>query len=163
MHDVGVVLFDTITPALLRHPAPMPSMNGAHSDVLEDVRVDHHDSEIPRPLRHVLGDSLDALAWSRVAPGIEQHVVPLSPAAHGDLRLLKMGRGARIPEHGHHGEELSMVLRGACRDALGTYTVGDLLDLDDEVRHEVIAGDASGCILIVGSEGTPAFATSWLD
>jgi len=56
-----------------------------------------------------------------------------------------------------------MVLRGACRDALGTYTVGDLLDLDDEVRHEVIAGDASGCILIVGSEGTPAFATSWLD
>lgn len=152
MQAVGEVLFDHITPVFLKGPAPEPALEAQRADAAEAPGAAARASEIPRTLRHALGVSLDALQWSAVGRGIEQHVVPLSPSAKGDLRVLRLGRGACIPEHGHRGEELSMVLRGGCRDAGGAYFAGDFMDMDDERRHSLIADEAAGCILIVGSE-----------
>jgi putative transcriptional regulator len=160
MQGVGEVLFNSITPAFLRHPPPAMPANTPPLKVLEQPREAEHASEVPRTLRHVLGVSLDALSWSTVGRGIEQHVIALSPGAKGDLRVLRLDRGACIPEHGHQGEELSLVLRGACRDAEGTYLTGDFMDMDDDARHGLIADDQAGCILIVGSERPLEFLTT---
>ena len=160
MHEIGVVLFDTITPVVMSAPAPLPPKDLV-SNRMTQPRPVSLDSEIPSTLHAVLGKSLNSLPWKSVSPGVEHYVVPLSPAAQGDLRLIKLAPGATIPEHGHTGEELSMVLRGSYRDALGTYAVGDLLEADDEARHELIASETVGCILLVASERTPQFAMQW--
>ena len=156
MHEIGVVLFDTIAPVALSEPMPALPEDAPRRGAVARVKALQNDGDIPLTLHRVLGNCLDALTWSVVEPGIEQHVVPLTPGAPGDLRIFKLAPGARIREHGHDGEELSLVLRGACRDERGTYEMGDFMDLDDETRHAIVAGD-SGCILIIGGERTPEF------
>ena len=56
--------------------------------------------------------------------------------------------------------ELSLVLRGAYRDGLGRYTIGDVADLDGAAVHRPVA-EESGCICLVAAE-TPVRYRSWL-
>jgi len=160
MQGVGEVLFDRLTPAFLSRPTPPLPTDEPQPNAVEQSSETQHASEVPRTLRPFLGDSLDALRWAVVGRGIEQHVIALSPGAKGDLRVLRLDRGASIPEHGHQGEEVSLVLRGACRDGHDTYFAGDFMDMDDEARHGLIADDETGCILIVGSEHPLEFLTT---
>ena len=161
MEGIGQALFDDLTADVLRARIPTPPIDEPPPGAVDQLRTAEYNTEIPRTLRHILGSNFNDLPWQEVAPGIEQHIIPLSPGAKGDLRVLKLADGAQIPEHGHCGEELSLVLLGSCRDAGGDYTIGDFIDLDDETRHEVIVDDNIGCILIVASETEPEFVKAW--
>ncbi|MEL6226292.1 MAG: cupin domain-containing protein [Pseudomonadota bacterium] len=163
MERVGEALFDGITPEALRARTPTPPIDEPQPSVGEQLTGTGTSAEIPRTLRHVLGSNLDDVPWIQVAPRIEQHILPLSSGAGGDLRVLRLAPGGQIPEHGHRGEELSLVLRGSCHDHIGTYSVGDFMDLDDETRHAVVADAESGCIVIIASEVEPEFASGWVD
>ncbi len=112
--------------------------------------------DVPWPLIPVIGHFLDAVQWTEVQPGISTYAIPLSSNAKGDLRLLRLEPRARLPEHGHVGEELALVLRGSCSDESGSFDVGDMSDLDDDMRHSVLAGP-NGCIILLASETKPAF------
>lgn len=163
MERVGEVLFDGITPEALRARTPTPPIDKPQPSEAEQLTGAGTSTEIPRTLRHVLGSRLDDLPWIQVAPRIEHHMLPLSSGAGGDLRALRLAPDGQIPEHGHRGEELSLVLHGSCHDDLGTYSVGDFMDLDDETRHSVVADAQSGCIIIIASEVKPEFAAGWAD
>ena len=63
--------------------------------------------------------------------------LPLTGA--GKLRLLKVAPGHGIPEHGHGGAELTLVLRGSFHDETGRYARGDVADLDETVEHQPVA------------------------
>ena len=161
MELVGEALFSSLPPAVLDKHSPLQTVVEPAEVAVERLRAVDAGSEVPRTLRHVLGTELDAVPWVTVAPGIQQHVIPLSAGARGDLRVLMLAAGASISQHGHQGEELTLVLRGACQDAFGVYFAGDLMDLDDEAHHEVRADSKRGCILIVASEHQPKFAGTW--
>jgi putative transcriptional regulator len=161
MELIGEALFDGLSPVVSGKNPPSRMVVEPAGGSAKQLRAGDASNDIPRTLRHVLGTKLDAVPWIAVAPGIQQHVVPLSAGARGDLRALKLAAGATIPQHGHRGEELTLVLRGGCRDAFGVYVVGDLMDLDDEAHHEVFAHSEQGCILIVASEHQPQFARTW--
>jgi putative transcriptional regulator len=114
------------------------------------------EGDVPWPLIAVLGHDLDAIEWTEIQPGIATHSIELSEHAKGDLRLLRLDPGKRLPSHGHHGEELSLVLRGSYSDESGSFGVGDMSDLDDDTRHSVLAGP-EGCIILIASEKKPEF------
>ena len=57
-----------------------------------------------------------------------------------------------MPEHGHGGSELTLVLRGAYSDRTGTYRVGDVADLGDSIEHQPIADAKDGCICLIASD-----------
>ena len=61
-----------------------------------------------------------------------------------------------LPEHGHHGGELTLVLRGGFSDVTGRYGPGDVEDVDNEIEHRPVA-DPEGCVCLVGSEGPVRF------
>ena len=63
---------------------------------------------------------------------------PLPLAGAGKLRLLKVAPGHGIPEHGHGGAELTLVLRGSFHDETGRYARGDVADLDETVEHQPV-------------------------
>ena len=82
--------------------------------------------------------------------------VPITAEAKGDLRLIKLEPGKKLPEHRHAGEELVLVLRGSYRTGTSIYSKGDFAELDDENKNAMIA-EQEGCILLIGNEAMPAF------
>ena len=68
------------------------------------------------------------------------------------LRLLKVQNGQAMPEHGHGGNELTLVLDGSYTDEFGTFSAGDVADLDDSVEHRPIADRETGCICLIASD-----------
>jgi putative transcriptional regulator len=105
--------------------------------------------------RYSLSD--DTIPWKRLGPGIWHHRLELSPGLEGDLRLLKIGAGRRMPNHGHGGEELTLVLDGAYRDETGEYRRGDIQDVDSEIEHRPVADEQFGCMCLIASERPARF------
>jgi putative transcriptional regulator len=110
--------------------------------------------EVPAPLAGLIGSDLDRVVWRWIAPGLWYRPVPIR--GKGSLYLLKGAPGATVPEHGHSGSELALVLRGTIVDSSGRYGPGDVSDLDEDVEHEPAAGP-EGCICIVASEQPARF------
>jgi putative transcriptional regulator len=83
----------------------------------------------------------------------------LGGEAGGDLRLLKIKPGRRMPDHGHRGSELTLILDGAYTDKTGTYRAGDVADLGDDLEHRPVADAMHGCICVVASEQPARYKT----
>jgi len=113
--------------------------------------------DVPPPLRRFVGDRIDAIVWKRLGPGVWHKPLPLSAGTDGDLRLLKVAAGRAMPEHGHGGTELTLILRGAYVDRFGRYGVGDIADLDEDAEHKPLVEAAEPCICLVASERKALF------
>lgn len=110
--------------------------------------------EVPAPLAHSMSGGLDGIRWRWLGPGIWLH--RLTVPGSGTLQLVKAGSGRSLPGHGHNGAELTLVLRGSYHDGVGRFATGDVADLDEEVEHRPVAGEA-GCICVVASERPARF------
>ncbi len=106
-------------------------------------------SEVPAPLARLIGDNLDALRWRWVSPGSWLRRVAIAGA--GQLHLFKCASNVNLPEHGHEGSELTLVLRGTLSDSTGLYRPGDICDLDESIEHAPVAG-SDGCVCIVAQD-----------
>jgi putative transcriptional regulator len=113
--------------------------------------------ELPPSLSKLVGPSLDALRWQWLAPGIRHHIVDMPGESRGTLRLLRIKAGMKIPEHGHAGSELTLVLRGAYHDRFGRFRPGDVADLDEDVEHEPRVDPDGECICLVATEQMARF------
>ncbi len=112
---------------------------------------------LPGPLGRLVGLDLADIPWRRLGFGVWHYPLPLAGEAGGDLRLLKVGPGRVMPEHGHSGSELTLLLEGSYRDEIGEFRVGDVADLDDEVEHSPVSHPQTGCICLIASEGRARF------
>lgn len=156
MSEIGVAMFDKLAPAPLAHDAPTMAARAAEADI--PVAAPHAVAgDVPYPIAHRVGNSLEAIAWKRIGPGIWHFPIPLSKGATGDLRLVKVAPGKELPEHGHRGEELTLLLRGSYHDEIGTFEEGDIADLDDEVEHRPVADEVTGCICLIANEKKARF------
>jgi putative transcriptional regulator len=156
LDEMGAVLLDTASasPATTMVPPRRPESSAmlARPTSPETAR----DSLLPPPLARRWALTHSDVPWQPVARGIRQHRLALSPGATGDLRLLEVAPGVAIPDHGHHGAEMTLVLLGGFHDLTGHYGPGDVEDVDEEVVHRPEA-DSDGCICLVASEGPPRF------
>ncbi|MGI9382772.1 MAG: ChrR family anti-sigma-E factor [Methyloligellaceae bacterium] len=114
-------------------------------------------SGLSGPLAKLLGRPLAEVRWKRLAPGIRYHRLPLSDPSRGDLRLLKIAPGRTLPEHGHGGSEITLILSGSYHDRFGRFGPGDVADLDAEVEHQPIVDPEQECICLVASEHPARF------
>jgi len=115
-------------------------------------------SSVPRALASLLPvANLDDLAWKKKAPGVAIFDVKLPASARGQLRLLRIGAGRAMPEHGHGGEEITMVLKGAYIDHMGRFAAGDVADLDEEIEHRPVVEQDGDCICLVATERPTRF------
>ena len=114
MEQIGTVLFEAIAPTAVACEAEVTSMRDLQE---RDERQPRSDGDVPAPLVRTLGTSLDRVPWKRAGRGIWQHRIALSHEGSSTLRLIKVAAGLSLPEHGHSGSELTLVLRGSFRDA----------------------------------------------
>jgi putative transcriptional regulator len=112
---------------------------------------------LPSPIALTYGLTFATIPWKRLGPGVWHHRLSLSAGMEGDLRLLKIAAGRRMPEHGHGGSELTLVLDGAYSDETGTYLRGDIQDVDESTEHTPVADPNAGCICLIASDRPARF------
>lgn len=146
----------TETPAIDHRAfvAPQRPADSAHA-----TRRRHVDptAMLPASLCSAFGLSFETIPWKRLGPGIMHHRLPLSPGVGGDLRLLRIAPGRTMPDHGHRGSELTLVLEGAFCDATGSYRRGDVQDVDETIEHTPVTDARVGCICLIASEKPARF------
>lgn len=114
---------------------------------------------VPKPLRTHIGDCFDTVAWTPVMPGVAQKRIKTGGRANATL--LRVAAGKTIPEHAHHGDEYTLVLRGSFVDGDARYTAGHVAihNADDTATHAPYADQE--CICLVVTTGPIAFS-GWL-
>lgn len=145
---VGAALLAGLGDTPLDQPAPVMAVRRQEADGGGKTQSTGS-AEVPAPLARLVGPDLDRVPWRRMALGVWHHRLP---SGEGDLRLIKVAAGRRMPAHGHGGAELTMMLRGSYSDVTGTYHPGDVADLDDDIEHAPVADPAIGCICLIASE-----------
>ena len=117
-------------------------------------------SDMPVPLRRLLGGrDFAQLRWRKKAPGVSVYELPLSKGAKGSLKLLSIASGMSMLEHGHGGEELTLVLQGAFKDKVGRFARGDIADLDEDTEHCPIIEEGETCICLYATEAPSHYKT----
>jgi putative transcriptional regulator len=161
MDRIGAALFAELKPEALNKAAPVMALRSMEADVLSPVlpaAISAGGSgEVPVPLRHLIGDRLDDIQWQRLGLGVWHAPVLEHKSPRGDIRLLRVEPGRAMPEHGHGGSELTMILRGSYQDEIGRFGPGDVADLADDVEHRPVADADTGCICIIASDKQAVF------
>jgi putative transcriptional regulator len=117
-------------------------------------------SDMPAPLQRLLaGQDFAQLRWRKKAPGVSVYELPLSKNVKGSLKLLSITSGMSMLEHGHGGEELTLVLQGAFKDKVGRFARGDIADLDEDTEHCPIIEEGETCICLYATEAPSHFKT----
>ena len=113
--------------------------------------------DVPEPLRRFVGPSLEGITWKTVSPGIRRHAVSLPTSPASSLYMLHIAPGKAVPEHGHGGSEMTLILSGAYQDELGRFGPGDIADLDEHVEHQPKVEAGAPCICLVATESPTRF------
>lgn len=133
------------------------------SDVLTDESVKNASPTKASPNQpfnalsgYMVGDLHD-VSWKRVGPGVWQHPIGLSKDANSSLRLLRIAPGKSVPDHGHNGQEITMIIGGAYKDEIGYFGPGDVADLDEHIEHQPFVVSQEDCICLAATEAPTRF------
>lgn len=151
---VGAALLENLPPEPVISAAISPGPERASTSVAASLMGE---SDVPAPLQKIVGHRLKDVKWRRISPGIWQYPIPLSEHSKASLRLIKVAPGLALPDHGHSGLEMTLVLQGAFADKFGQHEVGDVVELDENVEHAPVAAPGVDCICLIASEGPARF------
>lgn len=115
--------------------------------------------QLPRTLQHYFGERYADLRWRMIGPGI--HYLRAEGVHDGHLMLLRTAPGRSVPMHTHGGNELTLILQGAYRDAIGHFAPGDVADLDSEVEHQPVTEPGMPCICVAATDAPLRFS-GWM-
>lgn len=112
-------------------------------------------SILPGPLQDYVGGDLDSVKWRAIGLGVKQAILPTSSEA--SARLLYIPAGAAMPDHGHHGTEMTMVLQGAFQDEDDYFARGDVEVADSDTHHTPVADIHEDCICLAVTDAPLQF------
>lgn len=115
---------------------------------------------LPQPLRDYVGGDVDAIRWRPIGTAGAQLRLPTADRST-QVRLLKIPAGQPVPEHGHRGRELTVVLSGAFTDGELYFGRGDIEDADEDLQHIPTATPDADCICLAVTDAPLRFR-SWL-
>jgi putative transcriptional regulator len=139
--DVSDTVLDELMGRLDKLPAP--------AEVKPVVAAN---SNYPEPIREFFDGDLDSIKWRFMGPGIRH--ARLWDGPNGDrLWLLRARGGVSIPEHGHTGDEWTLLLKGSYTTNMGRFGVGDIDLADEEIVHQPMVDKGDECVCLVLTEG----------
>ncbi len=151
--------FEAVGGAMLERMAPAPMGEASLGLMLDRIislpqanaRAPRQSAGIfPAPLADYLGHDEDGVNWRPVASGVRQSI--LHADRQGSVRLLKIPAGAEMPDHGHRGIELTLVLQGAFVDGNNRYGRGDIAVADEDTEHTPVATGDGACICLAATD-----------
>lgn len=112
-------------------------------------------TDVPAPLADYIGGGLASVRWRGIGNGVGQAILPTSSGAR--VRLLRIPGGTAVPDHGHRGTELTLVLKGAFRDETDRFGPGDVEVADEEMVHQPVAEAGEDCICLAATDAPLRF------
>ncbi len=113
------------------------------------------DSVFPGPLQDYVSGDIDSLKWRKVGGGVSQLVLKTSKDA--SVRLLRIPAGTAVPDHGHRGTELTLVLQGAFTDEEDRFGAGDVEVANEDLHHTPVAEEGMDCICLAATDAPLRF------
>ena len=113
------------------------------------------DAVLPAPLHDYIGGGLSDVKWKSVGMGVRQAILKTSSDA--SARLLYIPAGAAMPDHGHRGVEMTIVLQGAFQDDGGYFARGDVEIADADLHHTPVADIHEDCICLAVTDAPLRF------
>jgi putative transcriptional regulator len=110
---------------------------------------------LPAPLSDYVSGGLGNVKWRSVGMGVKQAVLETSSEA--SARLLYIPAGTAIPDHGHKGMELTLVLQGAFQDEDGYFGRGDIEIASEDMHHTPVADISEDCICLAVTDAPLKF------
>ena len=134
--DLDHSILERVMDRLDSRDVPLPETPGGNGGLL------------PEPLAEFVGTDIDSLHWRFMAPGMKS--ARLWDGANDErLWLLRARGGIEVPEHGHNGDEWTLVLKGAFATPDGHFAVGDMDIADESVVHQPVIDRDEECICLV--------------
>jgi putative transcriptional regulator len=93
--------------------------------------------------------------WKALGAGVKQDI--LSAGKAGSVRLLYIPAGQAVPDHGHGGLEMTLVLQGSFSDQTGRFVPGDVEIADQELDHTPVADRGDDCICLAATDASLRF------
>jgi putative transcriptional regulator len=146
--DIAPMQNDALAAALARLDAPAPVRTAPK-------RPKH--PIFPAPLLNYVGPDLAAIKWRSLGMGVRQAILS-TKGKGGSARLLYIPAGQAVPDHGHRGMELTLVLQGAFRDDAHRFARGDIEIADESNVHTPIAEDGADCICLAVTDAPLRFS-----
>lgn len=160
-----VASFDAVGGSLMEHEI-VPMADNSLSRTLArldsapvKVGAQPQKGTLPKPVQDYVGGDLDRIRWRPVGMGVKQAI--LTTSRKGTARLLFIPAGTAMPDHGHHGTELTMVLQGAFWDGSTCFSHGDVETADASVQHIPVADVHEDCICLAVTDAPLKFS-GWL-
>lgn len=125
------------------------------------AKIAQGDAEAVRPQRNgpypapLAVYMTDTSKWRKIGGGVSQMLLHTGDRA--SVRLLKIPAGTAVPDHGHRGTELTLVLQGAFTDAHDRFAVGDIEVANEDMHHMPIAEMGDDCICLSATDAPLAF------
>lgn len=110
---------------------------------------------LPGPVRAYVNGDVDAVRWRPIGAGVRQAVIETS--GNATVRLLAIPGGASMPDHGHRGMELTLVLQGAFRDDDERFGRGDVEVANEDLSHTPVAEEGEVCICLAAADAPLRF------
>lgn len=163
---------EAIGGSLIEELEPVPLSHSAFVDVLgrldNEVEIEAAaakkptvipDSPLPEPLRSYIPISHNsALPWRRL--GFSAFHIPIAMQDRtASARLLRIPAGRPVPEHGHGGLELTLVLSGAFVDGEARFRSGDVEEADEGLVHTPHAVAGEDCICLAVTDAPLKFSS----
>lgn len=157
--------FDTVGGALMESCDTVELSAGSLEATMQRIKSGDTGTDAPRPARRsgvlpgpvqeYVGGDLDAVKWKNVGMGVKQAILPT--ARDATARLLYIPAGAAVPDHGHAGTELTLVLKGAFRDEMDHFGPGDIEIANEELDHTPVADIGEDCICLAATDAPLKF------
>lgn len=109
----------------------------------------------PAPLAGYVGGDLEKVRWKPLGMGVRQAILPTAKGA--SARLLYIPAGQSVPDHGHRGLELTLVLQGAFHDDKARFGPGDVEIADEADEHTPVAEAGMDCICLAATDAPLRF------
>ena len=157
----GLEAADVLAGAMLDDTAPADLSEGA----LDRLMTALDTAPVAKPVRGsgiFPGPVMEALKgqppkWKMIGGGVRQQI--LAADEEGSLRLLYIPPGRAVPEHGHGGLEMTLVLQGSFSDCAGRFARGDVETASDDLDHQPVAGMGEACICLAATDAPLRFTT----
>lgn len=157
--------FDALGGAMLEQNADTEIDNNSFANTMDliaggDIAVTMPAAEmtpgvLPKPIQDYVGGDLDSIKWKPIGMGVKQAILPTSKDA--TARLLLIPAGTAMPDHGHKGTEMTMVLKGAFQDDDGYFARGDVEIADSDLHHTPVADIHEDCICLAVADAPLEF------
>ena len=161
--------FDTVGGAVMDAEAPIGLSDGSFAATLALIAKNPTDADMPKPAKKVsslpaplhdyVGTDLSDVKWRKVGGGVRQAILKTDRSA--SVRLLHIPAGVQMPDHGHRGTELTLVLEGAFKDETDRFGAGDIEVASEDDHHQPVAEMGQDCICLAASDAPLRF-NSWI-